>query len=279
MKLGVRAHDFGRMEPEELARSIADTGFEAAQLALTKAISGIYAFSDVTIPMLRRVRRAFDENRIEISVLGCYVEVGLPDKELRLREVEKFLLGLEQAKELGVTLAGTETTRFSTVPGAERLREEAYQNLKDSVLRMTERAEQLCVDIGIETVADHTLNSAELTRRLLDEVKSSRLRVIFDPVNILLSENDIMNQDKIFRGFLETAGMDIAAVHIKDIVFEGGVKKWRNIGQGAVRYEPVFRWLRANKPELPVLREHIKPENCSIDYEAMKSLAAIIPDK
>ena len=274
MKIGLRAHDFGRMKPCELAKTIKKAGFETAQLALTKAITGINSFADVDASTLEQVRRAFDDNSIEIGVLGCYVEIGLPDRDARLQEVEKFFLGLEHAKELGVKLVGTETTHFP--PGLHAEREPAYQNLKDSVLRMVERAEKSGVNIGIEPVADHTLNSSGLTRRLLDEVNSERIMVIFDPVNLLLTQSDIDNQDEIFTRFLEAAGPNIAALHVKDIALEDGEKKWCNIGKGVIRYEPIFKWLKENKtdmPQIPVLREHVDPENFKADIEEMRRLA------
>ena len=270
MKIGMRAHDFGRNQPHEFARMIKDAGFETVQLALTKAISGVNSFADINTAMLEKVRRGFDDNAVDIGVLGCYVEIGLPDKQARLNEVEKFLNGLEHAKLLGVSLVGTETTNFP--PDLDSEREATYQNLKDSVLRMAERAERLEVDIGIETVADHTLNSAELTRRLLDEVNSKRLKVIFDPVNLILSQHDINNQEQLFNNFLETVGMDISALHVKDIVLTGNEKTWRNIGKGDIRYQPIFKWLMTHRPDIPALREHVKPESYTIDIEAMRNL-------
>ena len=274
MKIGVRAHDFGRMTPCELAKTIKEAGFQTAQLALTKAISGVNSFGDVGASTLEQVRRAFSDNGIEIGVLGCYVEIGLSDRDARLKEAEKFFTGLEYARELGAKLVGTETTRFP--PGLDAEREPAYQNLKDSVLRMAEQAEKSGVNIGIEPVAEHTLNSAELTRRLLDEVNSERLMVIFDPVNLILTQGDMDNQDEIFARFLETVGSKTAALHVKNVVLEDGEKKWRNIGKGAVRYEPIFKWLKENEPntrEIPVLREELNPENFKADIEEMRRLA------
>ena len=37
MKIGVRAHDYGKMEIEDLARVLHEEGYDAAQLALPKA--------------------------------------------------------------------------------------------------------------------------------------------------------------------------------------------------------------------------------------------------
>jgi len=271
MKLGVRAHDFGKMVPSELAKTLKGAGFEAAQLALTKAIDGIDSFDDITPEVLDDVLRFFEESNVEISVLGCYVEIGQPDKELRLIEVEKFKKGLEYAKILGVNFVGTETTSFS--PDMEYMRESAFRGLKDSVLRMAEKAEQLGVSIAIEPVAEHILDSAILTRRLLDEVGSERLKVIFDPVNLILTRDDICNQEKIYSKFFDIIGADIAALHVKDIVLSESCEKiWRNIGQGEIAYEMIFERLRKYKKDIPILREEAKTDSYKTDIEEMRRL-------
>lgn len=41
MKYGCRAHDYGSFTAQELARTLADQGYNAAQLAMPKAIRGI----------------------------------------------------------------------------------------------------------------------------------------------------------------------------------------------------------------------------------------------
>lgn len=270
MKLGVRAHDFGRLPPQQLSHTIKQAGFETVQLALTKAIEGIGHWSDVTPAHLDAVGRSFARDNVEISILGCYIEPSLPDREERLAQVQNFLLGLSYAKALGVPFVGTETTRLA--PNNDSLREQRYQNLKDSVLRMVEEAERLNVRVAIETVADHTLNSAALTRRLLDEVGSDHLKVILDPVNLILAETATW-QTEIFSEFFRLLGSEIAVVHLKDIVFENGEKVWRNIGHGMVDNESIFRWLRQNKPEISVLREHVHPDSSAVDLAAMQHLA------
>lgn len=40
MKYGCRAHDYGCFTAQELARTLADQGYNAAQLAMPKAIRG-----------------------------------------------------------------------------------------------------------------------------------------------------------------------------------------------------------------------------------------------
>ena len=47
MKLGARAHDFGRHKLPELCRIISAEGFETVQLALTKCAEGVKSFDEI----------------------------------------------------------------------------------------------------------------------------------------------------------------------------------------------------------------------------------------
>ena len=268
MKFGLRAHDFGRQSAESLAQKIKEAGFDCAQLAPAKAITGIEHFNDITDKHLHDIGTAFSNHGVDISVLGCYIEPSLTDKDARLGQVEIFKTNLSNAKKIGSTVVGTETTGLDiNTPPAER--EKIYQLLKDSVLRMAEQATKEEVFISIEPVAEHTLNSAELARRLLDEVNCKWLKIIFDPVNLILP-NTIDNQTQIYNNVLNLLGNDIVAMHIKDIVIENGQKVWRNIGKGAVDYSQIAPWVKANKPNMPLLREEVRPESYKEDLDAIK---------
>ncbi|MCL2286535.1 MAG: sugar phosphate isomerase/epimerase [Firmicutes bacterium] len=271
MKIGVRAHDFGRQPAQSLAANIKKAGFDCVQLAPAKAIEGINSFDDITESSLEVMHTAFLHNNVEITVLGCYIEPSVPDKEPRLKNVDIFKANLTNAKKLGVKIVGTETTGMDIfTPQAER--EKIFVLLKDSVMRMVEQAEKEDVFIGIEPVAEHTLNTPDLTRRLLDEVKSDKLKIIFDPVNLVLP-GTIHRQDEIFHELFTILGEDIVAVHIKDIVIEDGQKTWRNIGEGVINYRLIFDWLLKHKPDIRILREDAHMDSYEKDIKAMYALS------
>jgi len=268
MKIGVRAHDFGRHKADKLSEIITSAGFETVQLALTKAIEGINSFEDIDERIIDEVSRFFGASRLEIGVLGCYIEPSLPDKEERLKNVSRFIGRLADARKLGVNLVGTETTHFPLdADGTER--KKAYKLLVDSVLRMSEAAEKEGVQIGIEPVAEHVLNTPELAQQLFYDVDSNKLRIIFDPVNLLLP-NTASQQEKIYNEIFSGLGERIAVLHMKDVVMEEGEKVWRNIGDGIVNYPFIFEWLHKNKPDVPILREEIRMDSYKKDVEKMR---------
>jgi len=271
MKLGVRAHDFGRYTADALAEMIKKEGFECVQLAPAKAITGIEKIADINAVHLEEIKNAFTRCELGIAVLGCYIEPSIVDEAVRLENVRIFCDNLRHAKVIGAGVVGTETTRMDTAAPAEE-REKAYARLKDSVLRMVEMAESVGVPIGIEPVAEHTLNTPKLTRRLLDEVKSDKLRLIFDPANLLLPET-IHEQGRIFTEMFELNGNDIAVMHIKNIVIENGEKIWSNIGKGVIDYAPVFAWLRKNTPEMTLLCDQVRMDSYKEDLNTLRNYA------
>jgi len=272
MKIGVRAHDFGRFsDVARQAETIKKAGFDCVQYAPAKAIEGLEHFDAITPEVLREVKAAFALHDVEITVLGCYIEPSLPDEQERLNNVRIFKDNLSHAKFLGVPIVGTETTGLN-IHATEAERESAYARLKDSVLRMTEKAEAENVLIGIEPVAEHTLNTPALTRRLLDEIGSDKLKVIFDPVNLVLPHT-IHQQDRIFTEMLDLLGDKIAVMHIKDTEIENNTKTWRNIGKGVINYNLIFNWLKKNKPNMRLLREDAKPDSYPQDIATMQSLS------
>ena len=87
-KIGVRAHDYGKREPEALAKVIHEHGWTCTQLALPRAISDITSFDDVPVATLDQIRKNFENYGVEISVLSCYMDIGNPDNTVRNHAVK-----------------------------------------------------------------------------------------------------------------------------------------------------------------------------------------------
>ena len=80
MKYGCRAHDYGCFTAQELAKVLADNGYNAAQLAMPKAIQGIKSLVAVTPEQLEDVpqRLLLARQLLEITVLSCYQDLSQP---------------------------------------------------------------------------------------------------------------------------------------------------------------------------------------------------------
>ncbi len=261
MRLGVRAHDFGRLPADELAARIAAHGLESVQLAPNKAIAGPETDAGRLSPGLASgIRRAFDRHGIQIAVLGCYINLGDRDGPRRRPQLDRFKEYLRCAHDFGCTIVGTETGSlngdFSRHP--DNAGEEAFQIVLGSVRELVREAERFGVFVCIEAVERYVISSPRRLRRLIDEVNSPNLQVIYDPVNLLGPANH-EQQDQILEEAHDLLGDRIRIVHAKDFTVSDGQFRELPAGQGRLNYGKVLRWIKARKPDIDILLENTDP--------------------
>ena len=108
-RIGCRAHDYGKLPAAALAATLRAKGYNAAQLAMPRAIAGIEDFSHITDQQLAEIRTAFAAQDVEISVLSCYQDLSAPDADIRRTAVDTVKRTLGCAKVLGAKMVGSET--------------------------------------------------------------------------------------------------------------------------------------------------------------------------
>ena len=257
MIIGVRAHDYGKHNPTKLFQAIANDGWKAVQLAFPKAIAGVDSFDDVTSEIVKETKNALAMSGITVAVLGVYVDPSLTDEAKRKEQVRFLLQALPHAKVLGAGCVGTETSVRGEFADIKAL----YRSLEE----LLPEAERIGVNIGIEPVHRHTLHTPELARQMLKDFSSSRLKIIFDPLN-LLTPDTIDTQNELWKRCIDCFGNHIVAVHIKgasreldsngmlaDVPFESSVLDHKEF------YKSI-KYLNA-----PILREGAIPAEAASD--------------
>lgn len=273
MIIGMRGHDFGRMEPNALAEKIASHGFYATQLAFGKAFPQS-AETYMTEEALAGIRKAFESQNICIPVMGCYISASDADSDVRNAAKNKFCAALRASVALGAGCVGTETTHFAF---DESERENAYARLLDFVRAVVPVAEECGAIVGIEPVAYHTLATPEMTRRLLDDVKSDNLKVILDLANLVPPG---VSAAAVQRELLERAlfcfGDKICVLHIKDGVWNSE-NQWENrlLGEGIMDWNTLLPILRAHNDSLCALREGVWPGKADEERGIMQRWAQL----
>jgi L-ribulose-5-phosphate 3-epimerase len=257
LRLGVRAHDFGRMPAEALAGRIAAGGFSCVQLALNKAIEGLaLGAGDLTPELARQIGGAFARHGVGIEVLGCYINPLHPDLPTRAKLLRYFKDHLRCARDFGCGLvaleSGSVNADYSPHPGNHG--EEAFATMLASLAELVAEAEKFGVRVGLEAVTSHTVSTPRKMRRVLDSLRSDALRVVLDPVNLLSPEN-VAGQARVLGEALELFGDRVAVVHAKDFVVEAGGLRTVPAGQGRLDYVPVLRFVRQCRPGIGVLLE------------------------
>ncbi|MFS0906248.1 sugar phosphate isomerase/epimerase family protein [Priestia aryabhattai] len=257
MNLGIRGHDIEKNCLEELVKEIERKGLKSVQLALNKSLDYINTdLGNLTPGLAHYVGSTFRKHGIQIAVLGCYINMIHPDKVERRKGLERFKEHVRYARDFGCSIVGTETGNVNAeiFYTTENFKEEPFQEVVESVRELVEEAEKFGVIVGIEAGVNHPIYSPKVMRRLLDDVNSNNLQVIFDPVNLLTIDN-YTKQEEIFKEAFDLFGDKIVILHAKDFIVEGDMLKPAAVGKGLLDYDLVMTLIKEKKPFINVLME------------------------
>lgn len=263
MQLGIRLHDIKKAPLPERLKIAEEQGFACGHLALSKVISE-YPVDDgaLTPGYALYLKRLFEKYHLDIAVLGCYLNLANPNPESLAKITHRYLAHIRFASLLGVGVVGTETGavneeyRFEEKNHSDEALEIFIRNVKPVV----EYAEKMGVIFAIEPVYKHIVCNPIRARRVLDEIGSPNLQIIFDPVNLLDSCN-YRDRDAIIEEAIDLLGEDIAMIHIKDFVVQDGELVSVAAGTGEMDYGKIIRFIKERKPYVHVTLENTVPEN------------------
>ncbi|MCI9229896.1 MAG: sugar phosphate isomerase/epimerase [Lachnospiraceae bacterium] len=263
MQLGIRLHDTAKCPFEERIADVHRMGFACGQLALSKLIDEFPTTDETLTPGLAMyIKNVFARNQVDIAVLGCYLNLANPDKGQLAETIRHYLAHIRFASWLGCGMVGTETgtpnESYSYTPECHT--EAALLTFMENLRPVVAYAEKMGVVIGIEPVCRHIVGTPKRARRVLDEIASPNLQIIFDPVN-LLDAGNYREKDSVIEEAIELLGPDVAAIHLKDCVMRDGELIFTGCGQGEMDYKPILRFVKEHKPFIHVLLEETRPEN------------------
>lgn len=274
MQLGIRLHDIKKAPLEERLSIAHEQGFACGHLALSKVISE-YPVDDgaLTPGYALYLKKLFAKNELDIAVLGCYLNLANPNPESLDKIRKRYLTHIRFASLLDVGVVGTETGAVNEEYKFEERNhsEEALDIFIHNVRPVVEYAEKMGVIFAIEPVYKHIVCNPKRARRVLDEINSPNLQIIFDPVN-LLDISNYKNRDEIIGEAMELLGDDIAMIHIKDFVVEDGKLVSVAAGTGEMDYTKIMKFIRERKPYVHVTLENTVPENAVAAREYIQNL-------
>ncbi|SHK54680.1 Sugar phosphate isomerase/epimerase [Selenomonas ruminantium] len=263
LQLGIRLHD---MRPGSLAERAAwarGQGFSCVHLALEKTIPGFKLEpGKLTAGFGKYIRDIFASHDVDVAVLGCYKNLAHPDRAELQRIQENYIAHLRMAVSLGCSVVGTETG----APNAEYQYEPqchtemALQTFLHGLEPVVEAAEKLGVLLAIEPVWNHIVWNPQVARRVIREVASPNLRIIFDPVNLLSGEN-YQDRERVIGEAIEQFGEYVEVVHLKDFQVQGEKLSAVAPGTGLMDYKPLLAYLKQEKYGIQATLENTIPEN------------------
>ena len=280
LQIGIRLHDVNTTKDkafqtlEERAKTARAEGFSCVHLALSKVISGVtFDSAALNEGLAMHVKRVFAHNGLDVAVLGCYLNLAHPDPA-KLKEIQaKYYAHIRVAALSGACMVGTETgapnAAYTFEPACHG--QEALITFLRGLEPVVEEAEKRGVTLAIEPVWNHIVWNADRAREVLNAMGSRNLRIIFDPVNLLSTEN-VEDRERVIGDAMDKLCDRIAMVHLKDFVRENGKLKSVAAGMGEMDYSAILAFLKARKPYVMATLENTDDTNAIWSREHIERL-------
>jgi sugar phosphate isomerase/epimerase len=223
MQLGIFAKTFEGKNPSVVLPLVKAAGFCVAQYNL--ACSGLNPLPDVINDnVLDDVRRAVVASGVTLTALSATYNMIHPDKAERNKGHARLAIVAKAAHDLGIptiTLCtGSRDAMDQWRHHPDNAGPEAWGDLIASMHIAIDIAERYNVNLGIEPELANVVSGARLARRLIDECKSPRLKIILDAANLFETQN-LADQRRIVADAIEILAPHIAMAHAKDRSADG----------------------------------------------------------
>lgn len=267
LKIGIRAHDIGRMTPKELALEVKSYGFEGVQLVFKKALIHPVNLSD-----LNEIKLAFKKPKI--MMLGAYFNMIHPDLKVVTDGMDYFKKHLEIAYALGTKYVGTETGSLMGSPWGyvkENHTQASLNHVISVVKELTKTAEKYHAYIALEGAYAHVAYSPSRVKEIIDQINSPHLKVTIDLFNFLHIGN---YEDRmiIFDEALTLLKDHIVIFHLKDFVIEHESLVQVGLGKGLMDYQAIIKKIKATCPNAYLIFEGVIGDDIKPSLKLIKKL-------
>lgn len=263
MNLGMYSIEMRRHSVPALFSAIREKGFTEVQFDFMSICEESMPAS-IDPDLSKEIYQNAQRNGIEIvAVTGTYNMIH-PDVDRRNIGMQRFEVIAKACKHLHchfVTLCtGTRDPQNMWRFHEDNNTQKAWDDMMQSMEKTLKIAERYDLILGIECEASNTVNSPKKARKLLDEFRSERLKIIMDVAN-LFPKGQAKREN--VRDFMDEAfdllGNEIYIAHGKDIK-EGNGLDFTHAGNGIVDFPYYLKKLKSCNYEGGMLLHGIKSE-------------------
>jgi sugar phosphate isomerase/epimerase len=242
--LGIFARTFSGTDPASVLASVAAAGYSCTQYNM--ACSGLSSMPDsISAREATRVAEASAGTGVAIvAVSGTYNMIH-PDPRTRAD-------GHRRLEVLAASCAGLSTALITLCTGTrdpvdqwkwhpDNDTQAVWHDLLTAMEAAISIADRHNVDLGIEPELGNVVNSAKKARRLIDTVKSRRLKVVIDPAN-LFEVATLEQQRDLVSAAIDLLADRIVLAHAKDRTRDG---RFTTAGKGVLDYAHYIERLRS----------------------------------
>jgi sugar phosphate isomerase/epimerase len=244
MQLGIFAKTFMRPTVEEVFQAVARHGVHCVQFNFASA--GVPSLPAEIDPLLAtRIRKAASERRVAIAAISGTFNMIHPDVGERREGLRRLNVIAGACAEIGANLV-TVCTGTRDPANMWRFHPEngsigAWRDLLATMKKALTIAAKHDITLALEPETANVVSSARKARRLLDELKSPRLKIIMDAAN-LFRPGDLARMDEILEEAFDLLGPDIILAHAKELALDGHPSGLA-LGSGALDWDRIMALL------------------------------------
>jgi sugar phosphate isomerase/epimerase len=238
MQIGIFAKTFQRPTLEGVLDAVAVHGLSAVQFNM--ACAGLPSLPRDPLPdeLIQQIQREMAARNITMSALSGTFNMIHPDPAARRA-------GFESLRNLAGAAGRLGTPMITLCTGSrdpdnmwrwhpDNGTPDAWRDLLESMALALEIADTFDITLGIEPEVSNVVDSAARARRLLDEFKSPRLKIVMDGAN-LFKTGMLSRMHEVLDEAFDLLGGDIGLVHAKDLSHDGAAGG-EAAGTGALDY-------------------------------------------
>ena len=246
MQIGIFAKTLARPTLDGLLEAIARHGIESVQFNFSCV--GLATLPErIGADLADRIRGGVADHVLKLAAVSGTFNLIHPDPRVRRDGLRRFPELVRACARMGapvITLcSGTRDSENMWRWHPANASVEAWSDLRASLSEVLPVAEANQITLGVEPEPSNVVASARQARRLLDELKSPRLKIVMDAANLFQTQ-DLTRMREILDEAFGLLGGDIVIAHAKDIRMDGELR-YVAAGKGLLDYEHYLALLAA----------------------------------
>jgi sugar phosphate isomerase/epimerase len=264
VEIGIFSRTFTRPRLEPILDAVAAHGLSRVHFNLKSA--GLASLPDeLDQDQCLRIHRAFESRKLIMTSISGTFNAIHPDIDRRMHETQRACRLIERCPSIGTSVVSLCTGSRDPQDMWKRHRDnqalDAWRDLLATLAHLLPIAENSGVTLGIEPETNNVVDSAAKARRLLDEQKSSNLKIIMDGAN-LFHGGDISQMQTALTEAFELLAPDLILVHAKDIPVHGDHAN-QAIGTGLLDWETYCGLLKQKNYDGTVILHNVQESDVS----------------
>jgi sugar phosphate isomerase/epimerase len=271
-RFGIFTYDFAAGEWERLVDTCRRMGLQTVQLG-APMLEECLDHPD----RIESVVELLASEGISIAALAGYRNLVAPDPAKRRANIGFLQRCLELATRFGTSVVATETgTRHPDgdwTDSPENWRPETWELLEDAIGELLSTAERCGSILALEGSVKNVLRTSGQLIGLLERFPSPNLQVVCDPYNYL-SSHLLPARERVTGDFLQRFEHRFVLSHLKDVDPGGAEVGTGEFGTGVFPQHIYLDFLAAQRPDLPVILEHLPLDHVPQASRRVRALAS-----